>query len=116
MFVGNWVNISSQFAGVFFRAEGGNASGFGNGQQGQDIISHKHSNGSITERNNTYTLQTSSISLREGESYSRNVLGSVSLSSPMVNFNIVSLPDTYNAGGTKTRPVNMTIRVWERTS
>jgi len=97
MFVGNWDNITSQFEGVFFRAEGGNAAAFGSGQQGQSVQSHYHTQ------------------------YGSNGWTYITTNRPDNNFKDManSTPYTSNTGttgSTETRPVNITIRIWERTS
>ena len=44
LFGGTWENISSSYAGRFFRAEGGNAAAFGS-DQGQSVYPHPRHNG-----------------------------------------------------------------------
>jgi hypothetical protein len=96
IFAGTWENISAQYAGLFFRVEGGNASAFGSGSQGMMIESHTH----------TYREALGGqSSFKEGDSYN-NFLERV----------ILSNKNTEPTGGTETRPVNTTIRVWIRRS
>jgi len=93
IFAGTWQNISSEFAGLFFRVEGGNAVGFGN-DQGQSIQPHTH----------TY------INNRFGN------IGSNGNGSNISSINSQPTADTGSAGAVETRPVNTTIRVWKRTA
>jgi len=98
LFVGTWTNISSQFSGVFFRAEGGNASAFGGGTQADEIRSHNHVQwtGALDDSNFT----SGSGQFPPGDGPGQN------------NTNIT----TGSTGGIETRPINVTIRVWERTA
>jgi hypothetical protein len=92
IFSGTWENISSQFAGLFFRAEGGNAAAFGNDSQDMSVQSHSHS----------YQRPDRPINLSGDSRFTTGYSGT---------------PDnTSSYGGTETRPVNTTIRVWKRVS
>jgi hypothetical protein len=93
IFSGTWEDISSQYAGLFFRVEGGNAAPFGGANQNMDIQSHNH----------RYSRSYASGSTRAGEGFGNAV-------SSLFNENL----NTDNNGGTETRPVNTTIRVWIR--
>ncbi len=88
-----WSNISSSFPGDFFRAEGGNASAFGSGEQPMGLQTHSHS---LDESN--YSGAGNSVA--------------VGISPSMYPGN----SNTNNSGGLETRPVNRTIRLWERTA
>ena len=92
---GTWSNISSSFAGDFFRVEGGNAETFNGGEQDFAIQSHNHT--IVTGAGN----ETSGVNMIDEE----QVYGSVT-------------PTEYtgSTGGDETRPVNQTIRVWKRTA
>ena len=98
LFTGKWRDISAQYAGLFFRVQGGNAAPFEQ-DQGQSVQAHNH----------TYT-----------HPYSGNMR-------ILTNHPDVFLTDMYSksgspgnalntssAGGAETRPVNTTIRIWEK--
>lgn len=55
---GTWENVSNQFAGDFFRAEGGNASAFGSGEQAEDFKSHSHSGSTNTTGSHSHSGST----------------------------------------------------------
>jgi hypothetical protein len=95
LFTGTWENISSQFAGLFFRVEGGNAAEFGN-DQGMSVQSHRHNYGG----GNQFVYASTDQS---------NGFAAVAPSSGQNTY-------TGYEGGTETRPVNTTIRVWKRTA
>jgi hypothetical protein len=98
LFSGVWENISPQYAGLFFRIEGGNAAGFGS-DQGQSIQPHNH----------THQYPNVTINVREGDQ--NYVSGNVHTTA--------FTPETRNtgaAGSTETRPVNTTIKIWIRRS
>jgi len=96
IFAGTWQNISSQYAGLFFRVEGGLAAAFG-GDQGQAIQPHTH----------TYLKASGSLyPMPSGE------MGNMTAVVQVRGDN----DNTGSFGSTETRPVNTTIRVWKRTS
>jgi hypothetical protein len=95
LFTGTWENISSQFAGLFFRVEGGNAAAFGSNSQNMSIQTHSHS----------YSRHSSLVSIYNGNEYKGNY-----------KINDFESGTTGPTGDTETRPVNTTIRVWKRTS
>jgi hypothetical protein len=99
LFSGTWENISSQFAGLFFRVEGGNAAAFGAANQEQSVQSHTH----------THDYPRTTLNLKNGtEGYI-----------PGQTHTTEFTPTTKNTGATgstETRPVNTTIKVWKRTS
>jgi len=88
IFAGVWENISSQYAGLFFRVEGGNAAAFGQ-DQGMMIQAHNHSIARLANF----------------------IVGSegIATASSLTNNTV-----TGDTGGVETRPVNSTIRVWIR--
>jgi hypothetical protein len=147
---GTWTNISSEFAGDFFRAEGVNALAFEGGQQGEATAvnglslstdgSHSHSgstnsdthhhdmflnNGASTSQlsNNSqyaaafgfveetryYQMATHSSGTWVGRTRDDAHSHSLSINSNGGHSHTVS-------GDTETRPVNRTIRIWERTA
>jgi hypothetical protein len=98
LFVGNWSDISASFAGVFFRVAGGNASAFESGTQAQDIQSHTHIQYTGTIDDSNFTSGNGQFPPADGPG--KNNTGIT----------------TGATGGTETRPINVTIRVWKRMS
>lgn len=92
-----WSNISSSFAGDFFRAEGGNASAFESGEQAFAMETHTHSYVKPTSFSNRGTSATDPTATCLGQT-SANTGGATG--------------NTAN----ETRPVNRTIRIWVRTA
>lgn len=113
--LGTWTNISSEFAGDFFRSEGGDASTFESGEQLESTID------SDTHNHLWYDYQgTSSIF-----GFARDLTIDVdSFSSDGSRKQISNINDNYTNNDTHThefdegelRPVNHTIRIWERTA
>ena len=91
LFTGVWEDISSQYAGLFFRVEGGNAAAFGQ-DQGMMIESHRH-----------VYAEAAITGLGGGDGFGAGM------------HNLFSVNTSYT-GGIETRPVNTTIRVWIRRS
>ncbi len=103
IFGGEWTNISAQFAGMFFRAEGGAAAVFGEAQ-GQGLPDHSHTiysafsltsfiggNGSTTDF------------VRPSNGGTNTATTAASTNNPI-----------YAVG--EVRPTNSTIRIWKRTA
>ncbi len=99
LFTGTWSNVSSSFAGNFFRAEGGNASAFESGVQASQNLLHTHVE---------YTGNRDNGSGGYDGSYPA---GNVN---PIVR--VASACPTGDSGGTEARPANRTMRIWERTA
>jgi hypothetical protein len=98
LYVGTtWSNISSSFAGDFFRAEGGNASAFESGEQAQSLQPHTHSVDVPISNNDTSIIGFP----RAGAT-----------TSYVANLTLTS----GSTGTTETRPLNRTIRIWVRTA
>lgn len=119
---GTWENISSDFAGDFFRAEGGNASAFESGQQtdanlshghtasfaGSALPTHDHTVGIVIGGSNaggTYAYRSTTLYGTQTRTTSSKSAGTPAGSVTVVN-----------DGGTESRPKNRTIRLWERTA
>ena len=98
LFGGTWSNISSTYAGLFFRAEGGNASAFEAGTQGFMMQSHNHVGQWAGAANGGGGFEGIGSSLVSGAA--GNVTGAV----------------YSGTAGVENRPVNKTIRIWERTA
>ena len=104
LFDGTWQNISSTFAGLFFRAEGGSAASFGSNQAGglpehTHIINIAWGNGG-----------SSSTPMVRGEADNDSLAGYKQFESEGP-----SGSSLYGAAN-EVRPVNSTIRIWKRIS
>ena len=129
LFGGTWQNISSQFAGEFFRAEGGNAATFGN-SQAQSTQPHTHSfsgtTGDMSGQQNAYWVMSGNKngSGCDNKRITRQEIGSSNSCSWTDHNNIrytLDLQHTHTFSGTtnsygsiETRPINSTIRIWKR--
>jgi hypothetical protein len=111
-----WTNVSSSYAGDFFRTEGGDASAFESGEQAHQVQDHGHSK---TESAHTHTTGENISSTSGGATPAiirgtANLPGTFTLSSTTTG-SVIGNPNSGNHG-TETRPVNRTIRVWKRTA
>ncbi len=111
---GTWTNISSQYAGDFFRAEGGDASAFESGEQldqmqritgrfdGSSLYKTGYGSGALSAGGGT---QQSRAQYDTGDQYG-------------MAFDSADSPDARTSSTTdgETRPVNQTVRIWERTA
>jgi len=113
---GVWTNISSSFAGDFFRAEGGNAAAFESGEQAfsTDLKAHTHNTviGAHAHNFNEFSYGTSGPSIYRSGGVGVATSGFV-LSTDL-GTKTSGNPST--GGDAETRPVNMSIRIWERTA
>ena len=101
LFGGTWLNITSLYAGLFFRAEGGFALAFNGGNQADAIIAHRHAlgvSGAGTFAFGSTTISSSSVMTLAGAGTNGPNTGD---------------PLTV-ATASETRPVNTTIRIWQR--
>lgn len=104
LFGGTWQNISSLFAGNFFRAEGGKANAFNTSAQIQMIQSHNH----------TLTINNAVVTGLSGENRNH---GGLSNSYFVTGYSYSNLSGSIGyTGGEETRPINRTIRIWRRTA
>lgn len=101
---GTWQNVTAQFAGAFFRAEGGNASAFGAGLQDMMIQSHGHS-----ASFNSWVI-TSGVGENRAHGGLSNSYFVTGLASGSPAITVAA------TGGVETRPANYTIRIWKRTA
>jgi hypothetical protein len=102
LFGGTWLNVSSLYAGLFFRAEGGAALAFNGGNQADAIITHRHAlgvSGTGSFAFGSTTITSSSVMTLAGAGTNGPNTGD---------------PLTV-ATASETRPVNTTIRIWQRT-
>ena len=120
-FPGIWTNISSSFAGDFFRVEGGNALAFNAGRQNDALL---RVTGSFTTRNtasggDVVTGFTGAFS-DGGDNSGTITVGtdSANQNRRIINFdNADSVsPNASKTDDDETRSVNQTIRVWKRTA
>jgi hypothetical protein len=98
---GTWSNISNEYAGNFFRAEGGVARSFNGGEQDHALEDHNHSlsyGGSIQSANKGW-----------------RVIVDDDYDNAYENSNYINHPTFANVAN-ETRPVNRTIRIWKRVS
>jgi len=107
LYGGIWLNITSLYSGLFFRAEGGKALAFGAGTQGFAYQEHWH----------VFNIQGPG--------------GSAALASASTGSGVANVPTTLfgNVGSSitdgihgvpqtadETRPVNQSIRIWKRSA
>lgn len=105
IFGGTWENISAQFAGMFFRAEGGNAAAFGEAQS-QGLPNHTH----------RLTATGSDLYTRYGANYIYTTAQVQNSVNGMIN-GITAVSDNNIYGSSvEVRPYNSTIRIWKRTA
>lgn len=109
IFGGTWENISSQFAGMFFRCEGGNAAAFGEMQHGGAPNIEGYINSVMHWQNPAYGGALNAGTASAGQNWYES-------SSYQCCYNhIFSAANSngyYNAN--EFRPYNSTIRVWKR--
>jgi hypothetical protein len=103
---GTWTNISSTFAGNFFRAEGGNASAFESGVQSDAMQNHwiqllVDGSGAVGGAQYTTGSRRTPLTATDREGTIHENLDS-SAGSPRLS--------------SETRSINETIRIWERTA
>lgn len=106
---GTWENISSQFAGDFFRAEGGEATAFGAGEQSDAFQAHGvRINAAGGSSSGFLQTQSTNNGHYANTYYTRN----------SVYTDLRDAVDDANPArtATETRPINRTIRIWRRTA
>lgn len=112
LFGGEWENISAQFAGQFFRAEGGNAAAFGSAQ-GDGAPNIAGMFGNVQFRNGAGGGNFSGAFYNAG-TYNNGFGDSSNWNSPTVGFSAANSNGKYALA--EIRPVNTTIRIWKRTT
>lgn len=111
LFGGTWSNVSSSYAGRFFRAEGGSAAAFGKTQA--DAAPNIYAWACGIE---TYKTRSSSGAFTYSDPINNNVIGSGSdFGSASLNFN-ASYSNGKYGDASEFRPINSTIRIWKRTA
>ena len=104
LFGGTWSNISSTYAGRFFRSEGGSAAAFGSNQNG-GLPNHTHTVNIAWGNGGS-----SSTPMVRGEPDNDNLAGYKTFESGSANGNAL-----YGAAN-EVRPINTTVRIWIRTA
>lgn len=114
LFGGTWDNVSSTYAGLFFRAEGGDAATFGNTQAGgAPNISGEIS--SITIRATGPGTQSGALT-KSNEDIAYSGMGeTVNTGINRIGFD-ASQSNALYGSSTEVRPANSTIRIWKRTA
>ena len=103
-------------AGLFFRAEGGNAAAFGSSQrEGLPNISGLYSASELSERNKDVYATGCLYDAGNHPWNNWNADGEQNGASAMIGFNASRSSAIYGASSHVT-PVNSTIRVWKRTA
>ena len=108
MWGGTWSNVSSTWAGLFFRAEGGAASAWGTASQAYQNKYHQHLHGYRV--NNVLA----GIALY-GYLTQATVSGDAATTAGGTNYQPYTSWDG-NSGDTEARPYNQTMRIWKRTA
>ncbi|MCZ4065657.1 hypothetical protein NAI82_09500 [Oxalobacter sp. JAC-2022] len=106
---GEWTNISAQFAGQFFRAEGGNAAAFGSSQNGgAPNITGSFTVCSMWGQGPTGAFYNASQATRTG------ISGGADSQGTNYGFSAYNSHSGYGLG--EFRPYNSTIRIWRKTA
>lgn len=110
LFGGTWQNISSQYAGRFFRAEGGDAVAFGSNQaEGlPDIYGQLYDSHDVC----TFVGTGAFKSFQQGSNVTQSASG---VGNKTVEFK-ASYYNTIYGASTHVTPLNTTIRIWKRTA
>ena len=109
LYGGEWTNISAQFAGQFFRCEGGNAAAFGSSQNGGAPNIYGESRGWCTAGTglaSSGAIFDIAYAVNQGASTNTGWSGRFGFSAAKSN-------GYYNAN--EFRPYNTAIRIWKRT-
>lgn len=105
IFGGTWENISAQFAGMFFRAEGGNAATFGESQNdGAPNITGAFGGISDVSASGAFVYD-----------YKQSGNGGGNGGIMYTSFSAQRSSSKYGAAN-EIRPVNSTVRIWKRTA
>ena len=124
---GTWTNISSEFAGLFFRAEGGNANEFEGGSQEDKIRNIKgifNVTSSYNANDSNWSVYGCQGPFKVDQEYPWYVstynpgeckCGEIVFDANISHYESTLNPMAGHADGPEIRPINTTIRVWERT-
>lgn len=110
LFGGTWENVSSIYAGLFFRAEGGAAAAFGSSQDGgapniTGSFGNLISVPNAASANGAFACAETAYSYRDGSG--------VTFHHSYFDFYASRSHSGYQLG--EFRPINRTIRIWKRT-
>lgn len=111
---GTWTNQSANFAGNFFRAEGGDALAYDGGEQAHSMGTHNHKWYDYISNANTGAIYRDNVSY--GQSYNSGGSAQNIGSSADATFPDQWTSNIATAESGETRPVNRTVRIWERTA
>ncbi len=109
---GTWTNVSSTYAGDFFRAEGGDASAFGGGEQLDQMQGHYHKLGQLGNPDYYDARNWCGGSSSDEIAPTNSGATTQPFATTPYNDQTNGEPRT----GSETRPVNQTVRVWKRTA
>lgn len=115
LFGGTWDNVSSTYAGLFFRAEGGAAAAFGETQGGGAPDIYGALVGIASTTNSPPTASDAFSVTSTGSGFTGGPAGSVPLAYANIDF-YASRSNALYGGATEIRPANSTIRIWKRTA
>ena len=108
LFGGEWTNISAQFAGQFFRCEGGNAAAFGETQDGgAPNITGSFTVCSMWGQGPSGAFYNAAQAIRTGIQGGSDNLGT--------NYGFSACNSNSGYGLEEFRPYNTAIRIWEKT-
>lgn len=120
-FVGTWTNVSASHAGLFFRAEGGQAAAYGGTQQDAMqrvtaqvlVFNASNTGGGLSQPAGAFTIAQSTGALGLGGSG-----GAVETKYGQLDFDssLSTFPNAAKTNDVETRPSNETIRVWLRSA
>ena len=121
LYGGTWTDVSATYAGCFFRAAGGSASAFASGNQAANLSAHTHTFTTSTAGAHQHSLPF------QGMNYGAGALpkpGVVDIDSGTYSPIITGVSGGHShtgtsnstGSGTDLRPLNQTIKVWERTA
>ena len=116
VFGGTWSNVSSSYAGNFFRAEGGNAAAFGSSQTGglPNIVGNIQGGDTTGVTIFKHELDSGALySLKNTKSYAP--IGAETEEYYDIGLDASKSSSLYGAAS-EVRPINSTIRIWKRTA
>jgi len=119
-FVGTWDNISSEFAGDFFRAEGGNASAFESGQQTSKVRNHVHDTVIGSHGHDGSNIPgggaPGAIEVLDSALITGNLAGGKDIGIRQTSLGTKTSGNPTANANDDNRPENRTVIIWERTA
>lgn len=117
---GTWTDVSATYAGCFFRAAGGSASAFASGNQAANLSAHSHTfTTDTTFINHRHEIPSTAGGFGASTGFFRESASVTGVTDYTEYFNPPHnhTGTTNNSGsGTDNRPLNQTIKIWERTA